>query len=216
MTLLVASLATGLASLVESGPALCVCRFLSGMGGGTLIIAQAWTAAMFSKNIIGTAMGLVLGIGYTGNGFALAFLGSALLPPLTATSKGESRAWRILLLISGAFGLAAALIALCLADDAPEEKYYRRKEEESESEQPSSLMSEMRSRTSTIRRAAKHYGTWILALQYAIIPFCEQLPGYYIFPSVCSYKRLGWLGLTCFIGGLLSDHANNRMGSLTG
>ena len=123
---------------------------------------------MFSKNIIGTAMGLVLGIGYTGNGFALAFLGSALLPPLTATSKGESRAWRILLLISGAFGLAAALIALCLADDTPEEKYYRRKEEESESEQPSSMMSEIRSRTSTFRRAAKHYGTWILALQYAM------------------------------------------------
>jgi NNP family nitrate/nitrite transporter-like MFS transporter len=66
IALIVSSLATGLTSLVNSGAALSICRFLSGSGGSALVIAQAWTAATFSKNIIGAAMGLVLGIGYTG------------------------------------------------------------------------------------------------------------------------------------------------------
>ena len=66
IALIVASLSTGLTSLVSSGGSLSICRLVSGVGGSTLIIAQAWTAATFSKNIIGAAMGLVLGIGYTG------------------------------------------------------------------------------------------------------------------------------------------------------
>ena len=55
---------------------------------------------MFSKSIIGTAMGLVLGIGYTGNGFGQSFLGSALLPALTE-SMGEKKAWQLCLVITG-------------------------------------------------------------------------------------------------------------------
>ena len=221
VALIVASLATGLTALVESGPALCVCRFLSGVGGGTLIIAQAWTAAMFSKNIIGTAMGLVLGIGYTGNGFAHAFLGSALLPPLT-TSMGESRAWRTLLLITCAVGVCGALTALCLADDTPEAKFYRRKIEKSENEQSSSILSKLRA--STLRRAAKHYATWILALQYALssgtnTALLNIAESYFVDEESATSSQasavtsvVGWLGLTCFLGGLLSDRANKKMG----
>ena len=66
IALIFASFTTGLTSQVNSGAALSICCFFLSSGRYTLVIAQAWTAATFSKNIIGAAMGLVLGIGYTG------------------------------------------------------------------------------------------------------------------------------------------------------
>lgn len=219
IALIIASIATGLTSLVNTGPQLAICRFISGIGGGTLIIAQSWIAAMFSKNIIGTAMGLVLGLGYTGNGFSLSFLGSFLLPTLTK-SVGEHIAWQVCLAITGAVGIFAALFALFLADDTPQAKYYTRRENQSEDGS--------KAKTSSIIQASKHRGTWILAFQYAMssgtnsallnigtLYFVTQA-GATSEASSAITSAVGWLGVTCFIGGLLSDCANKKMGRLRG
>lgn len=223
IALIVASIATALTSLVTTGPALSICRFISGIGGGTLIISQAWVAAIFSKNIIGTAMGLVLGIGYSGNGFGISFLGSALLPALTA-SIGEHKAWQVSLIITGIVGLLAALMALFLADDTPQIKYYTKTDNQSE-QGTTSILS--KAKAGSLIQASKHYGTWILAFQYAMssgtnsallnigtLHFVSQ--GATSKGASAITSAVGWLGLTCFMGGLLSDRANKKMGKLRG
>ena len=224
IALIVASIATALTSLVTTGPGLSICRFISGIGGGTMIISQAWIAAIFSKNIIGTAMGLVLGIGYTGNGFGLSFLGSAILPALTA-SIGEHRAWQVSLIITGIVGLLAALMALFLADDTPQIKYYTKTDNQSEQGTTTSILS--KAKAGSIIQASKHYGTWILAFQYAMSSGTNSAllnigTLHFVSEGASSHQAsaitsaVGWLGVTCFMGGLLSDRANRKMGKLRG
>jgi NNP family nitrate/nitrite transporter-like MFS transporter len=219
IALIVASLSTGLTSLVSSGGSLSICRLVSGVGGSTLIIAQAWTAAMFSKNIIGTATGLVLGIGYTGAGFAIAFLGSVLFPALSV-SMSENKSWRLCLVISGAVGLLTALIACAGADDTPRKKFYTR--EESSCEQGSSILCKIHH--GPIIQAGKHPETWILAMQYTCSSGANSAllnlgVLYFVNVDGAAYAEasgitsvVGWLGLTCFVGGLISDRANTKMG----
>jgi len=151
-------------------------------------------------------MGLVLGIGYTGNGFGLSFLGSALLPALTERI-GEHRAWQVSLVITCIFGLLAALMALFLADDTPQIKYYTKTENQSE-QGTTSIQSKAKS--ISLIQASKHYGTWILAFQYAMssgtnsallnigtLHFVNEGASSHQASAITS--AVGWLGVTCFM-----------------
>ena len=218
--LLMASTATFLTSLVETGAAIMVSRFFSGFAGGTLIIAQAWIAKMFSKNVIGTSMGLVLGFGYSGNGFAQAFLGSALLPAFT-DSMGEKKAWQIALVVTGAVGLLSSIAAACLGNDTPEERF-KSTGKNGEVSGQSKLCG------GHFLRAARNPATWILSFQYGMssgtnaallnlgVFIFVDIGGASIATASAITSVVGWFGLTCFVGGLISDRATQKTVDLKG
>lgn len=218
--LLMASAATCLTTLVETGAAIIVCRFFSGFAGGTLIIAQAWIAKMFSKNVIGTSMGLVLGFGYSGNGFAQAFLGSALLPAFTE-SMGEKKAWQIALLLTGAAGLLSSIAAACLGNDTPEERF-------KSTNKNGGVSGQSKLCGGNFLRAARNPATWILSFQYAMSSGTNAALlniGVFLFVNIKGTSAatasaitsvVGWLGLSCFVGGLISDRATQKTVDLKG
>jgi len=220
VTLVVASMATFLTSLVETGAAIGVCRFFSGFGGGTLVLSQAWTATMFSKNVIGTSTGLVLGLGYCGTGFAQLFLGSALLPAFT-DGMDEKKGWQIALVVTGAAGLLGAIVAVCLGNDTPEERF-------KSTDKSGELSGRSKLCGGHFLRAARNPATWILSFQNAMCAGTNAallMIGVFIFvdeggasaeTASAITSLVGWMGISCFVGGLISDKATQKTVDLRG
>ena len=246
--LIIGSVATGLTSMVQTDVELSICRFFSGISGSTLVSAQFWISSMFGNEIIGTATSIVLGIGYAGSGFGLAFLGAGLLPLFANIVDNEELAWRVTLAIPAVTGVLAALIAFVFADDTPKGPYNnetiphpnRPNQEElqivnfraNSERQMTNIKGQERNTfhflTSKIprnfRKAMSKSGTWILAFQYAmcagtnaallninVLYFTEVLDATNALASAIT-SAIGWLAVTCFVGGYCSDKAMTYRG----
>ncbi|KAL7553829.1 hypothetical protein ACHAWF_017174 [Thalassiosira exigua] len=211
--LVIISVATGMTTLVTNNVSLSVCRFFSGFGGSTLVAAQFWVSCMFEREIIGTATSIVLGVGYAGGGFALAFLGGI----------ASYLDWRKVLIIPTVAGFGAAAIALCLADDTPNGKYTKVELENDETEKKITLCNRIHFSKALVTAASK-FDTWILAFQYGcsagtntallnIAPiYFEDVLGASSTASSAITSSAGWFGLICFVGGLCSDKAMSKSG----
>ena len=57
----IVSLATLCTTLAQNDAGLATCRFFSGFGGFSLVVAMFWISSMFGRQIIGTASSIVLG-----------------------------------------------------------------------------------------------------------------------------------------------------------
>ena len=223
IVLLVASLATGLTALVNSDASLAACRFFSGVAGSSLVVAQFWMSKMFGRKVIGTATATVLGIGYMGGGFSLAFLGTGLLP-LFETYLSKEQAWRVVLTIPAISGLFTILLVLCFSDDTPQGPYRRTRKSSSEESAPPAGIRSSHFDLETIQRAARSRNTWILAAQYGassgtnsalsnVIPvYFEDVLGTSSSTASAIASSIGWLAVTCVLGGYLSDKMMIRRG----
>jgi len=232
--LLLSSVACGLTALVRTSAGLTVARFFTGMAGGTLVVSQFWMSCMFTKNIIGLATGLVLGIGNSGGGFALLFLGSLVLPQLEGhITTTPSAAWRLTLIVPTVVGLIAAMIVWSFSDDTPLGRYLRASKRCTQAARTSDSLS----MTNTVitntqdddkfrrfRTVLLDSNTWILFLQYGVSSggnvamnnaaplYFEQAMGLTNASASAVGSAVGWLSLACFVGGLVSDKLMARSG----
>jgi MFS transporter, NNP family, nitrate/nitrite transporter len=69
LLLLAGSIPLGLSVLSSNGLGIIISRLFIGILGATFVPCQAWTTALFSRNVVGSANAIVGGWGNMGAGF---------------------------------------------------------------------------------------------------------------------------------------------------
>lgn len=125
VVLVVAAVPTAAVGLIESGAGLSLCRFFIGIAGSSFVMAQFWPSRMFSREIAGTANGLVGGWGNMGGAVAQIFVGSFLFPLFRdrVYDGNAEKSWRTICVIPAAVAAAWGLVVASISDDAPMGNY---------------------------------------------------------------------------------------------
>ena len=113
-----ASIPTACTGLVNSAAGLYIIRFFIGMAGGSFVICQYWSTAMFAPDIVGAANGFVGGWGNLGGGVTQLVVGTGLLPAFL-TLMSPDVAWRTVSLIPAGLGLITGIAVFFISDDSP-------------------------------------------------------------------------------------------------
>jgi NNP family nitrate/nitrite transporter-like MFS transporter len=158
VVLVVASIPTAMVGLVNSASGLAIIRFFIGIAGSSFVMAQFWATRMFSREIAGTANGIVGGWGNLGGAFTQLLIGTILFPAFTDYYDGDSeRSWRTICIIPASLAFTFGLILPFISDDAPVGNY---------SEMTKNGTMDRIYFTTSLRKGATK-NTWILFIQYA-------------------------------------------------
>ena len=125
--LLAGMIPTAMAGLVHSATGVLVIRFFVGILGASFVPCQVWSMQFFDKNVIGTANGLMAGIGNAGGGIAY-FVMPAIFDSLVH-SRGLTphTAWRVSFVVPAILITFIALGMLFLCEDTPTGKWSDRR-----------------------------------------------------------------------------------------
>ncbi|KAG0137147.1 major facilitator superfamily domain-containing protein [Tuber indicum] len=117
--LLAGSIPTALAGLVQNATGLLALRFFVGVLGATFVPCQVWSTGFFDKNVVGTANGLMAGIGNAGGGITY-FVMPAIFDSLVH-DRGLTphKAWRVAFVVPFILIVAIALGMIFLCEDTP-------------------------------------------------------------------------------------------------
>ena len=129
--LCVAAIPTACVGLVNSAAGLAAVRFFIGIAGCSFVMAQFWPSRMFSREIAGTANGIVGGWGNLGGAFTQAFVGSFLFPVFRdhVYDGNSEKAWRTVCIIPAFMAFAWGSIVAFISDDAPMGNYSKMRAE---------------------------------------------------------------------------------------
>jgi NNP family nitrate/nitrite transporter-like MFS transporter len=156
--LVLASIPTACVGLIESAAGLALVRFFIGIAGSSFVMAQFWPSRMFSREIAGTANGLVGGWGNLGGAWTQLMMGTILFPAFERYFDGDSeRSWRTICVIPASMAFCFGLVLPFISDDAPMGNYSQMKK--------SGTMDRIFFTTSLRQGATMN--TWILFIQYA-------------------------------------------------
>ncbi|EJK56686.1 hypothetical protein THAOC_23382 [Thalassiosira oceanica] len=209
-----AAVPTALTGLVNSAVGLWFLRMFIGIAGGTFVVCQYWSTAMFAPSIVGKANGFVGGWGNLGGGVTLLVMGSGLMPLFLKFMPVE-RAWRTVSLVPAALALITGVSVFFLSDDSPiPSKAHQRSTRRlivDEGEQQ---------KTDTIKDsiwfAARKPATWFLFIHYMMcfgveLTMLDWTAHSLAPPHYCG--RIGWMNLFARgSGGWASDISNSRFG----
>mmetsp|Transcript_30570 Transcript_30570/g.74190 ORF Transcript_30570/g.74190 Transcript_30570/m.74190 type:complete len:261 (+) Transcript_30570:137-919(+) len=200
----------------------------------------------FTKDIIGLATGLVLGIGYSGSGFGLLILGSGILPLLERHNIDTDLAWRLALIVPTSLALVTSMYLWMFTDDSPKDNYLKQSQENAANgrigedvecsnnsiknldvvdghaehdivNKRQDAKQVLKSRWDRFQQAATNTNTWILFCQYGVSSggnaamlnsatlYFQQYMGLSNSSASAISSAVGWLGLSCFVGGWVSD-----------
>ena len=214
--LVLASIPTACVGLIESAAGLAILRFFIGIAGSSFVMAQFWPSRMFSREIAGTANGLVGGWGNLGGAWTQLLMGTILFPAFEHYYDGDSeRSWRTICVIPASMAFCFGLILPFISDDAPMGNY-------SEMKRNGSM--DRIFFTTSLRQGAT-MNTWILFIQYACSFGVELVMNnaavlYYTSEFGLDTKQASTLGfvygsMNIFargLGGYLSDKLNEDYG----
>ena len=125
--LLAGMIPTAMAGLVQSGAGVLVIRFFVGILGASFVPCQVWSMQFFDKNVIGTANGLMAGIGNAGGGITY-FVMPAIFDSLVKNQRLTPHvAWRVSFIVPAILITAIALGMLFLCEDTPTGKWADRR-----------------------------------------------------------------------------------------
>ena len=158
IVLVTASIPTAMLGLVNSSGGLSLIRFFIGIAGSSFVMSQFWPSRMFSREISGTANGIVGGWGNLGGAAAQLLIGRILFPAFTNVFDGDSeKSWRLVCVFPAAIAFIWGWIMPWISDDAPMGDYKEMKK--------NGTMDRIFFTTSLRSGATKN--TWILFIQYA-------------------------------------------------
>ncbi|KAF8453841.1 nitrate transporter [Terfezia claveryi] len=121
--LLVGMIPTAMAGFVTTARGVLIIRFFVGILGGTFVPCQVWSMQFFDKNVIGTANGLMAGIGNAGGGITY-FVMPAIFDSLVHNQKLTPHvAWRVSFVVPAILITATALGMLFFCEDTPTGKW---------------------------------------------------------------------------------------------
>jgi NNP family nitrate/nitrite transporter-like MFS transporter len=156
--LVLASIPTAMVGLIQSAAGLSVTRFFIGIAGSSFVMAQFWPSRMFTRELAGTANGIVGGWGNLGGAFTQLLMGTILFPAFRNLYDGDSeKAWRVICVIPAAVAFLWGIAVPWISDDAPMGNYGEMKKRGA---MDRILM------TTALRQGAV-VNTWILYVQYA-------------------------------------------------
>jgi MFS transporter, NNP family, nitrate/nitrite transporter len=217
VVLVLASIPTAMLGLVNSATGLAVCRFFIGIAGSSFVMSQSWPSRMFSRELTGTANGLVGGWGNLGGAFAQLLMGFILFPLFRdyVYDGDASKSWRTIPVIPAAMALVWGCIVAFISDDSPMGNYAEMKR----------LGTMDRVYYTTSLRSGAKLNTWILYVQYACcfgveIAMNNAAVLYFSSEFGLSTEQASTLGfaygsMNIFargLGGYLSDHLNFSSG----
>lgn len=114
---------TAMAGLVHSATGVLVIRFFVGILGASFVPCLVWSMQFFDKNVIGTANGLMAGIGNAGGGVTY-FVMPAIFDSLVHyRGLTPHKAWRVSFIVPAILTTAMALGMLFLCEDTPTGKW---------------------------------------------------------------------------------------------
>lgn len=121
--LLTGSIPTVMAGLVNDARGLAAIRFFVGILGGSFVPCQVWSTQFFDKRVVGTANGLMAGIGNAGGGITY-FVMPAIFDSLVMNQGLAPRvAWRVSFVVPFILITSIALGMIFFCDDTPTGKW---------------------------------------------------------------------------------------------
>jgi NNP family nitrate/nitrite transporter-like MFS transporter len=215
IVLVLAAIPTSMLGLVDSAAGLCILRFFIGIAGSSFVMSQFWSSRMFSREIAGTANGIVGGWGNLGGAWTQVFMGTILFPAFRDYFGSSEKSWRTICVIPAAMAFTWGLILPWISDDAPMGNYGEMKK--------NGTMDRVFFTTSLRSGATRN--TWILFIQYACSFGVELVMNnavvlYYNSEFDLSTEDAATLGfiygsMNIFaraLGGYTSDQLNLKMG----
>uniref|UniRef100_A0A7S2YFN6 Major facilitator superfamily (MFS) profile domain-containing protein n=1 Tax=Entomoneis paludosa TaxID=265537 RepID=A0A7S2YFN6_9STRA len=157
LVLLLAAIPTSMVGLINSATGLAVCRLFIGIAGSSFVMSQFWPSRLFSREIAGTANGLVGGWGNLGGAFTQLLMGTILFPIFRDYYDSSEKAWRVICVIPATVAFAWGCILPFISDDAPMGNY---------SEMKKKGAMDRVFMTTSLRQGAT-INTWILYILYA-------------------------------------------------
>lgn len=217
LVLCTASIPTAMTGLVNSAMGLNILRLFIGIAGGSFVTNQYWTSRMFTKEVVGTANGLVAGWGNLGAGVAQLVIGTVLIPIFTAIFGGNTElAWRTVCVLPAVIAFVTGIVIYRISDDAPKGNYTELK--------ANGIFPEV-SATSSFIRASLNWNTWFLSIQYAacfgveltmyntVVLYFMDVFGLSSEAAGAIVSIYGWLNLFARgLGGFISDFFNYKWG----
>jgi MFS transporter, NNP family, nitrate/nitrite transporter len=210
------SIATAFTGVVSTGVGLAVLRFFIGFSGGTFVLCQGWASHMFSEKTIGTAISLIAGWGNLASGITQLIMGSALFPLFKVICGGDTEtAWRTVCIVPAVAASAFSIFIFLGSDDTPRGNFHEMKKH--------GILKEV-SLGTTLQKGGLNFNTWLLFIQNAAATGVELTmnnAGTLYFQDRFGLKTesaaaiasiVGWMGITCALGGYLSDKANAWIG----
>ena len=149
---------TACTGFVNSANGLYILRLCIGLAGGSFVMCQAWTSAMFARKVVGTANALAGGWGNLGGGVTQLIMGSVLFPIFKNVFDSAEKSWRFICVIPAVVTFCSGIYMYFATDDLPKGNYAELKKH--------GTIVEV-SATKSFRRGAMNINSWILALQYA-------------------------------------------------
>lgn len=117
--LLAGAIPTAMAGLVTSARGVMAIRFFVGILGGTFVPCQVWSMQFYDKNIVGTANGLMAGIGNAGGGITYFVMPAVFDSLVHNMGLTPHVAWRVSFIVPFILITATALGMLFLCEDTP-------------------------------------------------------------------------------------------------
>lgn len=149
---------TACTGFVNSAAGLAILRLFIGLAGGSFVMCQSWTSAMFARKIVGTANALAAGWGNLGGGVTQLMMGSVFFPIFKNVFNNAETSWRFICVIPAFVAFSTGLFIYCFSDDLPKGNF-------SELKKHGTIVEV--SATKSFRRGAANINSWILSFQYA-------------------------------------------------
>jgi MFS transporter, NNP family, nitrate/nitrite transporter len=203
---------------VQTAHQLYIVRGCIGMVGGTFVMCQAWTSLMFTKEIVGTANGIVAGWGNLGAGITQIVMGSIIFPGMKWLSNGNTElSWRVAPIVPALAGLITGCITYRVSDDSPNGDYWELKRH--------GALLNSAPLCQSLWTASININTWLLACQYACcfgveltinnaaVLYFKDVYGQSTESAAAIASIFGWMNLFArAMGGCFSDYGNVRRG----
>ncbi|KAL3915052.1 MAG: hypothetical protein SGILL_005825, partial [Bacillariaceae sp.] len=194
-------------------PSLLIVRFIIG-SMDAFVPSQCWITTMFVREVTGTIMAIVAGLGASGSAFSQLIVGYLFDGCSDLTGGDDDLAWKLALIFPAAFALAVAYWAYFYSDDCPLGNFLDVKR--------AGLMME-RSAVDSFRSGVINVNAWLLCAQYAFssgvdTTLCNGIAVYY---HVKYHQKISTIGAIAFLygfsalwarglGGFISDKIGDR------
>jgi MFS transporter, NNP family, nitrate/nitrite transporter len=216
MVLCCCAIPTACLGFVESLNGLYILRLFIGLAGGSFVMCQSWTSAMFAKNVVGTANAVAGGWGNLGGGVTHLLMGKGFFPLFKHAFGSAETSWRFICVIPAIVTFTTGFCMYFCTDDLPKGNFAELKRH--------GTIVEV-SATKSFKRGATNFNSWILALQYACsfgVEICMQNTINLYFKDEFKLSTEDAAAVASIFGffnifsrasgGILSDVCNRRVG----
>lgn len=193
--------------LIFNLPSLLIVRFIIG-SMDAFVPSQCWITSQFVREVAGTIMAIVAGLGASGSAFSQLVVGNVFDQISRWTGGDLDLAWKLTLVFPAAFAMAVTYWAYRYSDDCPLGNFVDVKK--------AGLMLE-RSAVDSFRSGAINLNSWLMFFQYACTHGVDvtMSNGVAIYYHTRFHKSIAEIGVIAFAYGFSALYARGLGGYLS-